>query len=155
MAFVGDGNAGLTDENIGGKFFANPNKVTTFQSGGNGDRIFDENVYHNVDTGELYKESPINDPNKIFDDQPGSFAGDSASPTTKLVPLSSTGDNLATWGAEFDNLPQGDFGVDSNIDGSGLQGASALSPGKGSSPNTTASSPPTPPSTRPYIWKYQ
>ncbi len=26
---------------------------------------------------------------------------------------------------------------------------------QGSSPNTTASSPPTPPSTRPYVWKYQ
>ena len=71
------------------------------------------------------------------------------------TPAATSGDKLSEWGSEFDNLPQNDFGVDPNLDTSGLQGTSALSSGQGSSPNTTASSPPTPPSTRPYIWKYQ
>lgn len=162
MAFVGDGIAGITDEGLGGKFFT-PNKVTTVQKGGNSDRIFDENVYHNMDTGELYKQSPVNDPNKIFDNQPGSVTGSSDTPGTQLTPVSSTGDNLVVWGSEFDNLPQADPKIDPNLNISGLSGQGALaspsnfrvSNSQSSPSDTTVSSPPTPPSTRPYIWKYQ
>lgn len=157
MAFVGDGSAGFTDENIGGKFFT-PNKVTTLQTGGNSDRIFDENVYHNMDTGELYKQSSVSDPNKIFDNQPGSFAGSSNAPGTQLTPVSFTGDKLAGWGSEFDNLPQADSKIDPNLSASGLSGQGALaSPGTSGAGKLTStpSQPPTPPSTRPYIWKYQ
>ena len=54
-------------------------------------------------------------------------------------------------------LDQTNFSTETLPDTVNLEGQSALATntGQGSSPNTEASTPPTPPSTRPYVWKYQ
>jgi hypothetical protein len=104
---------------------------------------------------EALWESDETDADAPLRDEPLWDSGGSAWRPVNDMTSSGTGDKLDSWGSEFNDVPQSEFGVDSNIDGSGLQGTSALSTGQGSSPNTTVSSPPTPPSTRPYIWKYQ
>jgi len=153
MAFVGDGNRGFTDEGLGGKFFANPKKVTTLQSGG-GDRIFEENVYHNVNTGELLKPAPAaSDPNKIFDNQPGSFAGNTTpgavNPSTGYVDSDL---RLDSWSPDPNSTPR-------PIKGPDFENAPKLDAAKGVNSSSaysvppTPPKPPTPPSTRPYIWK--
>lgn len=63
------------------------------------------------------------------------------------------GGTLGGNGVPVKPLDQTDFATEKLPDTPKLEGQSALSTSTGT--NTTASSPPTPPSTRPYIWKYQ
>ena len=116
-----------------------------------------ERVRTNLTNGQLWGVDPI--PTQATADYEPLWdsGGNAWRPIDDMTSTTAAtnGDKLSEWGSEFDNLPQNDFGVDPNLDTSGLQGTSALSSGQGSSPNTTTPSPPTPPSTRPYIWKYQ
>jgi hypothetical protein len=79
-------------------------------------------------------------------------------PVNDLSAQSSTGDKLSQWGSEFDDsYAQSNFGTESIADGenvgSALSGQESL--GTSKTQSLAASAPPTPPSTRPYIWKYQ
>lgn len=79
-------------------------------------------------------------------------------PVNDLSTQSPTGDKLSQWGSEFDDsYAQPNFGTESIADGesvsSALSGQGAL--GTSGTQSPAASAPPTPPSTRPYLWKYQ
>lgn len=108
---------------------------------------------------EALWESDQTDADAPLRDEPLWDSGGTAwRPVNDLSPQSPTGDKLSQWGSEFDeSYSQPNFGTESFAEGertgSALSGQGAL--GTSGTQSPAASAPPTPPSTRPYVWKYQ
>ena len=145
--------------------------MTTVGIGGNGTQISRTSVYTEPKTGRLLtptlKDGDIFGPggtlggnNSQTPSPPQSIQSsdpklDAFSPDVALEDgdIFGPGGTLGGDGVPVKPLDQTDFATEKLPDTPKLEGKSALATSTGT--NTTASSPPTPPSTRPYIWKYQ
>ena len=186
MAFVGDGNGEFTDENLGGKFFANPKTVTTVQIEASSTRTYTAPVRTNLTNGQLWGVDPI--PTSAVAGYEPLWDSDTTNYNAPLrsEPLWDSGDDNAPlrtealWDSDetdanaplrSEPLWDSDGNAWRPVDdlGSGALTPTTIGGADGglskASPNIeqnteavaapTPSKPPTPPSTRPYIWKYQ